>query len=1234
MSRYGVDYYGIGFYGSDNVATFTANPFVAQSFNYNTIKLTWADPVGTWAKLILVRNQFGFPLNPYDGTVLVNVFNGNDPTLYTDVIPTTDNTNDKPFFYYSIFVLETTTYTWKRAGNTIGTLVLSTYNNQNALYNNLPDILKIRDTYDAKTSYDNADLKAFLNNFAFQLDYIQTFVDETNYRYDLSRLHGNLLQVQLKEFGLTYEPEVGYQQSRVLARNALHLYKEKGARLGLLDFIKSFSGYGVPNFVTGTVTYTAANSFYAGDVVTITGIVSSTNTGATAGSGYNLTNATVYSATSKQFTILSNASGTYASGGTATDGTLSATITNAVGSAPQNPPVNGVQIGHNLMLDYNDSSFEESIGHWYSYPLNTATLTALRVRPISQVSLTANVATLTVPALTSYAGITNAVGGGTTIVYTAPNSFMAGQSVTISGVNPSNYNITGTILSATATTFTVTNAATGTYVSGGTAVAVMPHGYQVGNALTVSNCSVPLFNTSTPVTITAVTPTTISYTLTAANVVTTAVSSGTITPSPFPWNEPTALSSYPNKQLGILGMTNPSVTTANLYIYCGINPVTKGVPVTSGLPYTFSFYSTAGTTPRVITAGINWYDRFGQYISGTQGTGLTNSVISNMQSQAAITNIVGSGTTVTYTAANSFVAGQTVTITGALPVAYNLSAVTIATANATSFTVTNGATGTYVSGGTATATVAVRPVVTAPAPASAYYAAPSIEAAAVAGSATPEWHYFDAAQFEQSSSVTPFDEARQLHITVKATRINELVNPHLALTAGTLASPTLSPWAITGATAVVDNVNLEPSLNPVLLKTNYADSWKVVSVSTTALGVMNVITDKIHYMAKNSQVSITNAGYLANGVWTLTGVGGNSLTFSPTYAITSIAARATTGAPQIVTMASNHGFEVGQSVTITGSSVSGTNVSGVISAVTATTFTIPNAGAATAAATGGVVTFNTILSTNLASTASITAIASTGSAVTYTAANTFLVGQQVTVSGATIAGYNGTFTVTVATASSFTVASAATGATSTASAVGVQGNAWQSGNILKLTATGTSSVINTGTGATLMPIYYPLTSYTFSIYGNTANTAQSVLPQIVWYDINKVLISTSSGSAFTTASGALSSVWSQLYVTAQAPATAAYAMVQLTWTSTNGAVLNLDQAMLENSSFVNSYFDGSHGLATSSDLLWEGGSAYANTSRSHFYKNRFAVQSRIGTSLSSNLTYGTTLALYLAQPQT
>jgi len=69
---------------------------------------------------------------------------------------------------------------------------------------------------------------------------------------------------------------------------------------------------------------------------------------------------------------------------------------------------------------------------------------------------------------------------------------------------------------------------------------------------------------------------------------------------------------------------------------------------------------------------------------------------------ATVTGVFASAGTITYTAtAHGFTAGQVVDITGIVPIAYNLSGATIAAVSANIFTVTNAATGTFVSGGTA-----------------------------------------------------------------------------------------------------------------------------------------------------------------------------------------------------------------------------------------------------------------------------------------------------------------------------------------------------------------------------------------------------------------------------------------------------------------------------------------------------------------------------------------------------
>lgn len=72
---------------------------------------------------------------------------------------------------------------------------------------------------------------------------------------------------------------------------------------------------------------------------------------------------------------------------------------------------------------------------------------------------------------------------------------------------------------------------------------------------------------------------------------------------------------------------------------------------------------------------------------------------------AEITNIVGNGTTVTFTAANGFTNGQTVSISGVLPSQYNFQNVTITSVTSSQFTISNPATGTYISGGIAYAPV-------------------------------------------------------------------------------------------------------------------------------------------------------------------------------------------------------------------------------------------------------------------------------------------------------------------------------------------------------------------------------------------------------------------------------------------------------------------------------------------------------------------------------------------------
>jgi hypothetical protein len=74
-------------------------------------------------------------------------------------------------------------------------------------------------------------------------------------------------------------------------------------------------------------------------------------------------------------------------------------------------------------------------------------------------------------AQTKTATITGLSNTGTSVTYTAANTFVVGDVVHISGISPSNFNIPDAVITArNSTTFTVASTETGTYVSGGIAV--------------------------------------------------------------------------------------------------------------------------------------------------------------------------------------------------------------------------------------------------------------------------------------------------------------------------------------------------------------------------------------------------------------------------------------------------------------------------------------------------------------------------------------------------------------------------------------------------------------------------------------------------------------------------------------------------------------------------------------------------------------------------------------------
>jgi hypothetical protein len=719
MARYGLDYYSassfpLSYYGNDNALNYDANPVFALSSGYNQLTLFWTSPVGAWVKLRLVRSPYGFPVNVTDGDKVFETTRRADPQFYID--KTSLINADSKVYFYSIFVFDSVQLTWVLAGRMSG-MSVKDYGTADKMYNYLPQVYKLTTPYVASEATDNNDLRNFLSLFAYELDHTRALAEIITDRYNFERVTASSIPLLLNQFGLRYEPEIGFQQSRILVRDSVQLTKEKGSAQGLREYIKGFTGWACPAPVAGT----------------------------------------------------------------------------------PNPTIDGLQVSHNLMLDYNDSSFEEGVGHWTT-PDNTASLSQMGVKSVTK--------------------------------YQTNNNNLR----MIVGAN----------------------------------------GYKIGDKITISGFKSPAYNSSSPVSITGVDP--LSYIEVIVSSPDVALVDAfnkeadaypKVTPYPTPYSEPTAPALYPNKQGGVLSVANSTASPQVVTLSCGsASPKTLGIPINSGDTYTFSIYTAALSTARSLTAGISWYDRFGTFMSTTTGNPVTNAT-GAFSTRAVVTAAGPCNITLNpffATAGTGYADGvyTNVPLTRVSGKAFTIAPranIAISGGSVSSLSITNGGKGSdtttifsfdKASIGSATGSGFLATVNRVQ---ESYYAAPTISISSVANAASGERHYFDAAQFEKAGAVTDFDEARQVHITMKASRINEIKNPTFN------SANSFAPWGFTNGTPTASTAQTDP-IDDLLIIEGYQQTGTTAEISLST----------VHAYKANDIVVVAGLPAAYNGVKTITAV--------------------------------------------------------------------------------------------------------------------------------------------------------------------------------------------------------------------------------------------------------------------------------------------------------------------------------------------------------------------------
>jgi len=259
-------------------------------------------------------------------------------------------------------------------------------------------------------------------------------------------------------------------------------YNATGGTSGSTSYLELSATVTAASASGGTVTYTANNEFVAGQIVTITGLSTS---------AFNLSSVVIASASSTQFTVTNAATGTAVTGASAT-AVVPASIIPGIGADTNWSTTTDIASAklsdNNYTIDvgaFNASapsdSHDQWMNNWNAYPANS--------QPTKATGGFNQAYTLT-------AVVTAVSGNGTTVTYTANNAFSSGQTVTISGLynyvsagstqpiatqyyaktytTASAFNLSAvTIASATPTSFTVTNAASDSALTGVNGVAVV-----------------------------------------------------------------------------------------------------------------------------------------------------------------------------------------------------------------------------------------------------------------------------------------------------------------------------------------------------------------------------------------------------------------------------------------------------------------------------------------------------------------------------------------------------------------------------------------------------------------------------------------------------------------------------------------------------------------------------------------------------------------------------------------
>lgn len=260
MGLYGNIIYGSGAtYGQPASLPFSVEPLAASAVWYDRINVTWVPSDSLFTAFRLVRNQDNFPESPEDGRILINwVEDSADdlPTSYIDGT-TTDafgQVTGVPlvpgkYVYYRVWLLDDRGI-WVVAGETL--VLLPAKHNSDSIsrqtfHEKMVGLLPRQFTSASESPNSEIDfdseLSAFLEGFSFTYDELLTYLDLLHPTIWGEFNSPATLYLQGSQIGVTPELGTVSRQQKILVREAIKTYQQKGTLSGLATFAESTTGF-------------------------------------------------------------------------------------------------------------------------------------------------------------------------------------------------------------------------------------------------------------------------------------------------------------------------------------------------------------------------------------------------------------------------------------------------------------------------------------------------------------------------------------------------------------------------------------------------------------------------------------------------------------------------------------------------------------------------------------------------------------------------------------------------------------------------------------------------------------------------------------------------------------------------------------------------------------------------------------------------------------------------------